>query len=115
MTTALSAAELLAAIELEAGILRGPLSYSRQSSATRRAGLATGAPTVAARLKRLAQAYVRGGDTPKARSSYEDFFALWEDADTDIPLLQQAKAEYAKLHSSASESGIHSYSYRSIS
>ena len=47
---------------------------------------------------RLGQAYVLQGDTNKARSSYEDFFALWKDADTDIPILQQAKTGYAKLH-----------------
>jgi tetratricopeptide (TPR) repeat protein len=33
----------------------------------------------------------------KSRSAYQDFFALWRDADPDIPILQQAKAEYAKL------------------
>jgi DNA-binding winged helix-turn-helix (wHTH) protein/tetratricopeptide (TPR) repeat protein len=33
-----------------------------------------------------------------ARSAYNDFFTLWKDADTDIPILKQAKAEYAKLH-----------------
>jgi len=33
----------------------------------------------------------------KSRSAYQDFFALWCDADPDIPILQQAKAEYAKL------------------
>ena len=48
--------------------------------------------------ERLAEAYVLQGDTNKARSSYEDFFALWKDADTDIPILQQAKTGYAKLH-----------------
>ena len=37
------------------------------------------------------------GDSSKARASYNDFFALWKDADPDIPILQQAKAEYAKL------------------
>jgi hypothetical protein len=31
------------------------------------------------------------------RAAYQEFFALWKDADTDIPILQQAKAEYAKL------------------
>jgi Flp pilus assembly protein TadD len=34
----------------------------------------------------------------KARAAYNDFFALWKDADPDIPILKQAKAEYAKLH-----------------
>ncbi len=33
----------------------------------------------------------------KARTAYQDFFALWKDADPDIPVLLQAKAEYAKL------------------
>jgi hypothetical protein len=33
----------------------------------------------------------------KARTAYQDFLALWKDADPDIPILKQAKAEYAKL------------------
>jgi hypothetical protein len=37
------------------------------------------------------------GDTAKARTNYQDFFALWKDADPDIPILKEAKAEYAKL------------------
>jgi hypothetical protein len=37
------------------------------------------------------------GDTVKARTEYQDFFALWKDADPDIPILKEAKAEYAKL------------------
>jgi len=36
-------------------------------------------------------------DTLKARTAYQDFFALWKDADPDIPVLKEAKAEYAKL------------------
>jgi eukaryotic-like serine/threonine-protein kinase len=45
----------------------------------------------------LARSYVQQGDTAKARTAYEDFLALWKDADPDIPILEQAKAEYAKL------------------
>jgi tetratricopeptide (TPR) repeat protein len=45
----------------------------------------------------LARAYVLQGDTAKAKSAYQDFFALWKDADPDIPILKQAKAEYEKL------------------
>jgi DNA-binding winged helix-turn-helix (wHTH) protein/predicted Zn-dependent protease len=45
----------------------------------------------------LGRAYVLQGDTVKAKSAYEDFLRLWKDADPDIPVLQQAKAEYAKL------------------
>jgi len=37
------------------------------------------------------------GDTAKARAAYQDFLTLWKDADADIPVLKQAKAEYAKL------------------
>ncbi len=45
----------------------------------------------------LGRAYALEGDTAKARTAYQDFLALWKDADLDIPILQQAKAEYAKL------------------
>ena len=34
----------------------------------------------------------------KARATYQDFFAMWKDADPDISILKQAQAEYAKLH-----------------
>jgi hypothetical protein len=46
----------------------------------------------------LARAYVSQGDVPRARAAYEDLFALWKDADKDIPILIAAKSEYAKLH-----------------
>ena len=45
----------------------------------------------------LARAYALQGDTLKAHAAYQDFFALWKDADPDIPILKEAKAEYAKL------------------
>jgi tetratricopeptide (TPR) repeat protein len=45
----------------------------------------------------LARAYVLQGETAKAKAAYRDFLALWKDADPDIPILKQAKAEYAKL------------------
>ena len=45
----------------------------------------------------LARAYAMQGDTTKARTAYQDFFTLWKDADPDIPILKQAKEEYAKL------------------
>jgi len=37
------------------------------------------------------------GDADRARTEYQNFLALWKDADPDIPILTQAKAEYAKL------------------
>lgn len=45
----------------------------------------------------LARAYVLQGNTAKARVAYQDFFTLWKDADPDVPILSEAKAEYAKL------------------
>jgi eukaryotic-like serine/threonine-protein kinase len=45
----------------------------------------------------LARAYLLQGDTAKAKAAYQDFLTLWKDADPDIPILQQAKAESAKL------------------
>jgi predicted Zn-dependent protease len=46
----------------------------------------------------LGRAYVLQGDTVKAKAAYVDFLTLWKDADPDIPILKQAKAEYAKLN-----------------
>jgi len=46
----------------------------------------------------LGRAYTMAGDTTKARAAYQDFFTLWKDADPDIPILNEAKAEYARLH-----------------
>jgi tetratricopeptide (TPR) repeat protein len=45
----------------------------------------------------LGRAYVLTGETGKAKSAYQDFFALWKDADPDVPILKDANAEYAKL------------------
>jgi len=48
-------------------------------------------------LARLGLARALQGDTAKARAAYQDFLTLWKDADADIPVLKQAKAEYSKL------------------
>ena len=45
----------------------------------------------------LARAYAVQGDSTKARTAYQDFLTLWKDADSDVPILKQAKAEYEKL------------------
>jgi len=49
-----------------------------------------------ARLQ-IGRARAMAGDAVKARSAYQDFLTLWKDADHDIPILKEAKAEYAKL------------------
>jgi DNA-binding winged helix-turn-helix (wHTH) protein/Flp pilus assembly protein TadD len=46
----------------------------------------------------LGRAYALSGDTTKARTAYQDFFTLWKNADPDVLILKQAKAEYAKLN-----------------
>ena len=51
---------------------------------------------VMARLE-LARAEAMAGDNAKAKTAYQDFLTLWKDADSDIPVLQAAKAEFAKL------------------
>jgi tetratricopeptide (TPR) repeat protein/predicted Ser/Thr protein kinase len=45
----------------------------------------------------LGRAYALQGDTGKAKAAYQDFFAVWKDADGDVPVLKTAKAEYEKL------------------
>jgi serine/threonine protein kinase/tetratricopeptide (TPR) repeat protein len=45
----------------------------------------------------LGRAYLATGDAAKGRVQYQDFLTLWKDADSDIPILKEAKAEYAKL------------------
>ena len=45
----------------------------------------------------LGRAYAVSGDTAKARVEYQEFLALWKDADPDVPILKEARAEYAKL------------------
>ena len=45
----------------------------------------------------LARTNIVLGDTVKAKAAYETFFSVWKDGDPDIPILKEAKVEYAKL------------------
>ena len=45
----------------------------------------------------LARAHALAGDTAASRQAYQDFLALWNEADPDLPLLKQARDEYARL------------------
>jgi hypothetical protein len=60
-------------------------------------GIAKNSLLVVLSQLQMARAQLMGGDKIAARKSYQDFLTLWKDADPDIPILQQAKAEYAKL------------------
>jgi hypothetical protein len=45
----------------------------------------------------LSRAHALSGDKTKAKSAHQDFLTIWKDADPDIPMRKQARAEYAKL------------------
>ncbi len=60
-------------------------------------GVTVNSPLGALARLQLGRAYVLAGDKTKARDSYLEFLNLWKDADPDIPVLKQAKLEYAKL------------------
>jgi eukaryotic-like serine/threonine-protein kinase len=45
----------------------------------------------------LARAYALQGDNAKAKTAYQDLLALWKDADPNIPIVKEVKAEYVKL------------------
>jgi eukaryotic-like serine/threonine-protein kinase len=60
-------------------------------------GASIGDPLMGLAQLYLARAYAQQSDGAKARGAYQDFLALWKDADPDIPILKEAKAEYTKL------------------
>jgi eukaryotic-like serine/threonine-protein kinase len=60
-------------------------------------GLVRNEPIGAIARLQIARAYEISGDPGKAKHAYQDFLTLWKDADSDIPILRAAKAEYAKL------------------
>ena len=60
-------------------------------------GITFGDPVGAMARLQLARAYAISGDKAKAKTAYQELLTLWKDADTDIPILKQAKMEYAKL------------------
>ena len=60
-------------------------------------GIVSNEPISALAHLQLGRAYAIQGDTAKSHAAYQDFLTLWKDADPDIPILKEAKAEYAKL------------------
>jgi hypothetical protein len=60
-------------------------------------GMVFNEPTGALAHLGLARARAAQGDATGAKSAYQDFLNLWKDADPDVPILKEAKAEYAKL------------------
>ena len=60
-------------------------------------GIGLNLPIAALARLDIARSFVMQGDVVKAKAAYQDFLALWKDADPDIPILIEAKDEYAKL------------------
>jgi len=60
-------------------------------------GIVLNGPIGALAHLQLGRAYALQGDTAKSRAAYQDFLTLWKDADSDIPVFKEARAEYAKL------------------
>ena len=60
-------------------------------------GVCQTAPACALPHLQLGRARALSGDAAAARTAYQDFFAIWKDADPAIPILKEAKAEYGKL------------------
>ena len=60
-------------------------------------GIALNSPLAALAHLQLGRAYALSGNEGKARSAYQEFLALWKEADPDIPIYKEAQAEYAKL------------------
>jgi tRNA A-37 threonylcarbamoyl transferase component Bud32/tetratricopeptide (TPR) repeat protein len=60
-------------------------------------GITINCPLGALAHLQLGRAYLLTGDIAKARTAYQDFLVMWKNADSDLPILKQAKAEYAKF------------------
>jgi eukaryotic-like serine/threonine-protein kinase len=60
-------------------------------------GIVVNSPIASLAQLGLGRVLAAAREATKARTAYQDFLALWKDADPDIPILKQAKAEYAKL------------------
>jgi hypothetical protein len=60
-------------------------------------GLAQNQPVGSLALLELGRSYAQSREIEKARSAYQQFFAFWRQADSDIPILQMAKLEYSRL------------------
>jgi serine/threonine protein kinase/tetratricopeptide (TPR) repeat protein len=76
---------------------KGPQAVAEFQKILDHPGAAGFSPVGALAHLQIGRAYALAGDAAKARTAYQDFFALWKDADPDIPILKQAKAEYLKV------------------
>ena len=83
--------------EAQLMVRNGPAAAAEFQKFLDHPGIVTNFPLGALARLGLARAYALYSDTAKVKSAYQDFFTLWKDADPDIPILKEAKTEYAKL------------------
>lgn len=76
---------------------KGPEAAAEFQKIIDHRGIVANNPIGALAYLQLGRAYALSGDKSKAEAAYQKFLGLWKDADPDIPVLTQAKAEYAKL------------------
>ena len=76
---------------------KGPEAANEFRKILSHRGITIGDPVLVLAYVGLARAYALSGESAKARAQYEEFFALWKNADPDCPILQRANAEYRKL------------------
>jgi len=77
---------------------RGPAAEVEFQKILQHRGGVRNSPVAALAHLGLARAHAMSGDSAKSRQKYEEFLMLWRDADPDIPILKQAKAEHARLN-----------------
>jgi len=80
---------------------QGELAAAEFRKVLDHSGIVRGFVTGALSILQLARAQVLMHDEEAARKSYEDFLALWKNADSDLPIYKEAKAEYAVLRKTA--------------
>jgi len=76
---------------------QGPEAAAEFQKILEHRGIVGGDPIGALARLQLGRAYVLSGDKAKARSAYQDFLAIWKEADRDIPVFKEAQREYAEL------------------
>jgi DNA-binding winged helix-turn-helix (wHTH) protein/Flp pilus assembly protein TadD len=79
-------------------VRNGPAAVAEFQKILDHPGIVLNFPLGALARLGLGRSYALSGDTAKSRATYEDFLALWKDADPNIPVLREAKTEYAKLN-----------------
>jgi hypothetical protein len=83
--------------EAELAAHNGPAAVAEFRKFLEHTGVTVNFPLGALAHLGLARAYALAGDAAKARTAYQNFLTLWKDADPDIPILNNAKAEHEKL------------------